>query len=722
MLPALAPVFDNNELTMSPSHLKYSAAALALAQAFAAHAQSASQAVPSVVVSGSRGTSAAIGGFTELPVLETPASLSTFSRTQLDDLQVRNTTDIMRYDASVSDSYNAVGYAEQFSIRGFALDNASSYRKDGFAIPGDTQIPLENKERVEILKGLSGLQAGVSAPGGLVNYVVKRPTAKPLRSATVGMSERGTLYAAGDLGGRFDDTRFGYRINAAAERLRSYVRGADGERQFASAAFDFRIAPNALLQVDMDYQHKSQVTAPGYQLLDGLYLPTGVSPRTLLNDQAWTKPVDTTSSNLGLRFEYRFNDAWHATVAANKHWFKRDDYTAFPYGYTPPEGATNVPAGCANGLYPGYCSNGDYDVYDYQSVGEKKTPLGVDALLQGRIDAARVRHDLTFGAGLTERHDYYGDYVYDYAGTSNIWHNVVVPPAPGNPHTGPVFERNSENERSLFAQDVVTLSDALSIHAGLRYVHVRRNGLAEHFLLPNAAVVLTPGQDWTVYASIAHGMEHGGAAPIETTNANQVLDPSRSKQFEIGTKTLLANGTTLSAALFDIRKGLEYTDVATSTYVRNGREIHRGLELQAEGRAAQDLRYLLSLIALNTKQEGTAQPDLEGKRVTNVPAFKSTAWVEYTLPQMPELKFNGSWQYAGKKPFDVQNQVFVPGYHVVNLGASYVLRTGATTVTLRAAVDNVFDRFYWRDVTPELGGYLLPGAPRLYRVSAQFDF
>jgi iron complex outermembrane receptor protein len=37
-------------------------------------------------------------------------------------------------------------------------------------------------------------------------------------------------------------------------------------------------------------------------------------------------------------------------------------------------------------------------------------------------------------------------------------------------------------------------------------------------------------------------------------------------------------------------------------------------------------------------------------------------------------------------------------------------------------VDNLFDKFYWRDVTPELGGYLLPGAPRTFRVSAQVDF
>jgi iron complex outermembrane receptor protein len=37
-------------------------------------------------------------------------------------------------------------------------------------------------------------------------------------------------------------------------------------------------------------------------------------------------------------------------------------------------------------------------------------------------------------------------------------------------------------------------------------------------------------------------------------------------------------------------------------------------------------------------------------------------------------------------------------------------------------VDNAFDKFYWRDVTQSLGGYLLPGAPRTFRLSAQIDF
>nr|WP_314545227.1 TonB-dependent siderophore receptor [uncultured Massilia sp.] len=706
--------------------LKYPLLACALVQAFPsfAMAQEASGPVAEVVVTGNRFVAtdrASVGGFGDAALFDTPLSITAIGRTQMQDLSIRSTTDAVRFDASVSDAYNAVGYAEQFSIRGFALDNNYSYRKDGFAIPGDTQIPLENKERIEILKGLTGLSSGIATPGGLINYVTKRPTNAPLRSATAEVSERGTLYGSLDLGGRFDDRRFGYRINAAAADLHSYVRGANGDRQFVSGAFDWQITPDALLQLDMDYQRKAQITAPGYQLIRNEVLPTGVSAKALLNDQPWTRPVTTKDSNLGLRFEYKLAPEWTATVAANKHWFKRDDYTAFPYG-------------CSNegdGYYPGFCANGDYDVYDYQSTGERKTPWGIQAQVQGRFATGAVQHALTVGTSYSERHDSFGDYVYDYVGYSNIWHPLVTPSVGPDRVTGPVFERRSDTESALFAQDIVKLSPQFTLHGGLRYVKIERDEYvgdssswvsSDHsFVLPRVALVYSPTQSWNVYASFNDGLQNGGIAPMETANQNQMLAPQRSRQFEVGTKAAMGDALTLSAALFQIRQGLEYTD-ADNAYVRNGRQTHRGIELSADGKAGTSLDWSLSLLALNTRQSGTGTESIDGKRVTDVPAFKSTAWVAYAVPQLPGLKVDGTWQYSGKKAFDVENRVFVPDYHVFGLGASYAMKMGTNSVTVRARAENLFDKFYWRDVTPALGGYLLAGAPRTFRLSATVDF
>ncbi|MDM5178727.1 TonB-dependent siderophore receptor [Massilia sp. DJPM01] len=702
---------------MSSPKFKQSVIALSIVQAFAfsVHAQTSSQAMPEVVVTGAKqlgADRASVAGFSDTPLLYTPATVVSISREQMQDYSIRNSTDAMKFDASVSDSYNAVGYAEQFSIRGFALNNGASYRKDGIAIAGDTQIPLENKERIEILKGLSGLQAGVTAPGGIVNYALKRPTAVPLRSVTVEARERGTVYGAVDLGGRFEDKRFGYRVNAAGERLRSYVKGADGERSFVSGAFDWQISPQALLQLDMDYQKKTQITAPGYQLIRGVALPANISPKTLLNEQPWTKPVDTRTSNIGLRFEYLINDAWRTTVTANKHEFKRDDFTAFPYG-------------CSNegeGFYPGYCSNGDYDVYDYQSVGERKSPLGAQALLQGKFATGAIGHELTFGATYLERSDKAGAYVYDYVGYSNIYNNLIVPPVDAARTTGPITERLNDHERGFVVQDILSLGAQFKLHTGLRHAAIKRNAATDtSFLLPNVALVYNPTPDWTIYGSLAHGMEHGGVAPKRTTNQFASLEPSRSKQVEFGVKAMVGDALSVSASVFSIVKGLEYTNAA-NTFVRSGEQKHNGLELAAQGKAGKDLKYSVSLMALDTQQEGTGTASLDGKRVTNVPKFKTATVLEYAVPAVAGLKVNGMWQYTGKKAFDIENKTMVPGYSVFNLGTAYATRIAGVSTTVRATVDNVADKFYWRDVTPELGGYLLPGAPRTVRVSAQFDF
>ncbi|MES2047792.1 MAG: TonB-dependent siderophore receptor [Pseudomonadota bacterium] len=713
---------------MSKSYFIPSIISISIAQAFAlapiayaqSNAQSNDSALAEVVISGTKGANDKVvktkaSGYLETALLDTPVSVTVFTQTQMQDLRIRQTSDAMKFDASVNDAYNAVGYAEQFSIRGFALDNSSSYRKDGFAIPGDASIPLENKERIEILKGIAGFQAGFATPGGILNYVTKRPTSATVRSVTVEASERGTMYGSADLGGMSADKQFGYRINAAGERLRSTIKGANGERQFVSGAFDWHLTSQALLQLDVDYQHKSQLSAPGFQLTNGTDLPSGISADTMLNDQPWAKPVDTRNSNLGLRFEYQINADWHASVAANKHEFKRDDFTAFPYGC----GAEN--------LYPGYCANGDYDVYDYQSPNESKSQIGTQALINGKFATGAIKHEFAAGVSSSQRKDYFGDYVYAWAGVSNIFKPVVVVPDPSN-KPGPVLLRRTDNERSVFLQDAITLTDNFTLHAGLRELRIERTQQTDqahfqhNYLLPSIALALKPAANWSTYLAFTQGLEHGGLAPFDPNKAEQVfLNPSKSRQFELGVKAELSQDLSLSAAVFRINKALEYID-GNGDFISNGEAIHKGLELSAQGKVSSDLKIGASLTALNARQENTGDATLDGKRVTNVPKLKSTVYADYAFPQLKGLAVNANWQYAGSKAFSPDNTVSVPGYHVFNFGARYATQVAGRSATFRFNVDNARNSFYWRDVTQSLGGYLFPGAPRTYKVSAQFDF
>jgi iron complex outermembrane receptor protein len=179
------------------------------------------------------------------------------------------------------------------------------------------------------------------------------------------VSERGTLYGELDLGGRFEDRRFGYRINAAAADLHSYVRGADGERQFVSAAFDWQISAGrpAAARHGLPAQgpdHRARLPADPQR-----DLPTGVSAKMLLNDQPWTRPVDTQRQQPRPALRVPLAPDWRATVSRQQALVQARRLHRLPLRLQQR----------GRRLYPGYCSNGDYDVYDYQSVGERKTAV-----------------------------------------------------------------------------------------------------------------------------------------------------------------------------------------------------------------------------------------------------------------------------------------------------------------------------------------------------------
>jgi len=143
-----------------------------------------------------------VGGLGDTPLRELPLSATVIDRAQIEALGARRLADLTTTDPSVADAYNAPGYWDFLSVRGFVLDNRFNYRREGLPINAETTIPLDNKSRVEILKGTSGIQAGTSAPGGLVNYVVKRPTEQNLRQVQLELRDRGSALASLDLGGR----------------------------------------------------------------------------------------------------------------------------------------------------------------------------------------------------------------------------------------------------------------------------------------------------------------------------------------------------------------------------------------------------------------------------------------------------------------------------------------------------------------------------------------
>lgn len=675
---------------------------------------------------GYRATQAKVAGPGAAPLLDTPASVSVFTQALLQDRQARLLSEVLRNDASVGEAYAPVGYYENFTVRGFSLNAGNSYRINGHSIAGEQNVALENKQQVELLKGVSGLQGGIAEPGGVVNYQTKR--AEDVRSVTVATNEHGERYIATDLGGWFGAERqFGLRANLAHEDIRSYVAHADGQRDFASLALDWNISERATLQLDAEYQTREQRSVPGYQLLGGTALPHDASPRKRLGHQSGSNPVGIDSLNFGGRFEYRFSDAWTGSLSASRSRVVIDDYSSFAWGCY---GA----ASCAGEAVPNHFSaEGDYDIYDYRSPDDTRRNDEVEAALSGRFSTGSLEHELTFGSSALRRTvDTRGTF-NEFVGSGNIYQtpDTFALADKALPHTE---RRLDSRQYGLFVNDRIRFDEHWQVVAGARQVYLDEQAWREDgsdlrhtrrsLVLPQAALIYKPQDNLSLYTSYSKGLALGGTAAWFTNNAGEILAPSVSRQLEAGIKYDLSR-MSLTAALFQIRKAYQYARPegdGTFTYVEQGEQKNVGLELGANGHLTERLQIAASVAAIRARVQDSGTATYEGHQALNVPRYRGSLQADYSLP-LPGLALLGGVQYSAAKYADRQGQVEAGGYALFNAGARYSTRLSGYDTVWRLSVDNLFDKRYWRDVGEYLGDdYLFPGAPRTAQLSATVNF
>jgi iron complex outermembrane receptor protein len=669
------------------------------------------------------------GSFGAAPLRDTPASITAITRAQIDDRQPRSLSELVRGDAAVNDNYAPVGYYQDIAIRGFPLDLATGFRFNGMMMSAEQLPSLEGKERVEVLKGLGGLEAGVVEPGGLVNYVSKRPA--EVRNLTLGTDSHGSSYEALDLGTWFTP-RFGLRVNAANEKTHSYIEHANGRRSFVSLAADWKLSDDDTLMLDTDYSTSGQRSASGYQLLGGSVVPRHPSRSRLLGYQPWQRPVGIHSSNTSLRYLHRFNDAWNLQLSAGHSRTAIDDNVAFAYGCF-------YAAACASGDTPGYffAPNGDYDVYDFRSPDDTRVNDEVRASLNGSFDTGSFSHELVVGATAFRRTQDGRPYVYDYVGTANIDDHVVpvFDPSPNQP--GASMRQLTSWQRTLFALDRVHLSDTWQVLAGARLVRLHErtyddDGVLERDTrltrtLPQAAVLWQPARTVTTYVSYGEGLSLGREAPYWTSNGGTILAPLHSRQMEAGVKYAVNDALDLQAAVFRIRQPYQFARPDDSaegfTFQQRGQEVHQGIELNLAGQATSNLRLTASANVIRARAQDTGTPAYENHQVVNVPRWRTAVYADYSLPWLPGVAVLGGWRYASSNVATPDGGTRVPGYHVFDAGVRYATSVGGHAMTWRLSIDNVFNHFYWRD-TGSSGGdsYLFPGMPRLARLSMTYAF
>lgn len=677
-------------------------------------------ALQTITITGrSGGNSSSLAGFGDVSLARAPFSATVITTAQLVDAGISGLGDLTRLDAGATDAYNAPGYWGLMAVRGFTLDPQFNIRRDGLPINAETATPLANKRSVELLKGTTGLQAGTSAPGGLLNLSVKRPAGR-LRHASLSWQEQDTRTAAIDIGD--GDARFGWRVNAEYAHLRPQIDDNRGHRRLLALAADAEPVEGTLLEGELEYSLQSEPSTPGFSLL-GPRLPDArdIDPRTNLNNQSWQLPMVMQGRVGSLRLTQTLPQDWQFVAHAMRQRLDSDDRIAFPFGCS------------AENDYTRYCSDGSFDLYDFRSDGERRTTDALSLSLQGRLRLAGIEHKLGMGVLHTRHRARFNRLAYNWVGVGRIDGSVMLP---GDP--SPSDENTDRDQRSteLHLQDQLALTQRLGLWLGVRHTRLDRRSVrtdgsnptayTQSFTTPWVAATYALSAQTLAYASWGEGIESTVTPNLDLyRNAGQALPALRSRGTELGIKQR-GDALDWSAALFDLRRpewaDLGACDLALSCMRQaDGISRHRGLEAEAEWRrGAWSLRG--SALLMQARRLGSKQPGLNGQQPTNVPERSLKLQAAYNVAAVPGLALLGFVTHEGQRMVLPDNSIHTPGWTKVDLALRYRQALAKGSVVWRLGVENAANHRAWKESPYQFGhAYLYPLAPRTWSLSAQIS-
>lgn len=718
--------------------------------------------VPRVVVEAQRDASAyreaSVNELSSASWSETPVSASVIDADRLQQLGANSLSSAIRGEPSVGDDYNTFGYVENVQVRGFKLNEYLNFRRDGLPASNHVPFALENKQSIEIVQGLAGVLGGDAAPGGVLNFVLKRPTDTTLRVLDAEYSERGSRKAQGDFGGRWDGQRYGYRVNLAVEDRHPAADNAWSRRVFGSAFLDWRVQPGTVVEFEFEHQGVQQISVPGYSLLYvphqspisasgagvASVVPAPIDPRINLNAQPWSQPFQSRETSGSLRLSQRFavgRQVWEWGARLSEQRSVTNDRIAFPDGCNGFGSFASQPV-----VYPGMCQfNGHtlFDLYQYISDDERRDMRVLDSYLHGHLALGGVDQELRLDLRSTRYAERYPPFqTYNFTGVLDVFAPAALPPSPQALTANADLDLHLD-EASIF--DVLRLGARWSAWLGLRASRLSQEShldaadsagsseptaLRQNFATPFASLAFAPWNSGLAYLSGGEGVEIEQVPnrPLQFINPGQVLPALRSRQVELGFKQN-DDARGFSAALFQIDKPFS-DDLPPNTAgqvlrvggARHAR--HRGVELAGAWHAGAAWAFeakgtwldAVSTESLNAAWAGHATPD--------VPHLAAALRIDWLPPWVHGLGLSNRLTYAGHKAVLPDGSVDISSAWQWDLALRYVLTARAATWVCQAGIDNLTDRRYWRDAPTAPWGaqYLFPAAPRTARAGLQVRF
>ncbi|MBK1714906.1 TonB-dependent siderophore receptor [Rubrivivax gelatinosus] len=612
---------------------------------------------------------------------ETPQTVSVVTRQEMDDFGLTTIDEVMAHTPGVSIVTYDTERTEYFS-RGFAIQNFQydgiPMRRDSSYSAGNTLSDMAIYDRVEVLKGATGLLTGSGEPGATINLIRKKPTREFQGQASLGVGSWSDVRGQVDVGGAVDEAgRVRARGVAAYQQKESQLDGHERKTAVLYGVVEADLTPSTLLTVGADYQNNDpkRSTWGGIPIFaaDGSF-----------NDQS-------RSFNNGADWSHW--DQYTRTVFATvEHYFDNDWVLKAQFNHQ--INGYDAELGSAASGFPDPVNGSGVSTWEGKYVG-KTVADAVDVYASGPFQLLGRRHELVAGGSITKRRWTNRGY---WAGSTEIadygaWNGQL--PEPDWDALTPSRNRETTRENGLYGAVRWNLRDDLKLISGARVLNYDGPDIDESGVFtPYLGLVYDVDKRVSVYASGTTIFMPQSAQ----TEAGKTLDPQEGRNLEAGVKAEFFGGRlNASAAVFHLKQD-NYAE-ETGGLTPGGGTAYRaidgvstkGFELELSGQVAPNWQLHAGYSHKVSRQDGE-------KVSTLTPENQFSLFSSWQPAAVPGLKLGGGARWQDKTWGTVSHPTLgsvrhdVDGYWVVDAMASYRV---TPRLTARLNVTNLFDKKYY---------------------------
>ncbi|MFJ3260711.1 TonB-dependent siderophore receptor [Pseudomonas sp. NPDC086581] len=644
--------------------------------------------------SGSYAARATTIGKGEQKLKDIPQSVSVITRKQLDDQNITDLRDAVNHSTGLVGA-TGIGPGMVISSRGFQIDD---WQYDGVPIPRNFYVlgnwadqDLVFFDRVEILRGASGLLQGAGSPGGAINLVRKRGQHTPVATFTGKAGSWDHYGLQADVGGPLNEAgTLRGRMVADQNDTHSFTDYVWSKTTSLYGALDFDLSPDTTVGIgfsNTDLNSRPMVRGlPRYP--DGSDI--GFS-RSTYSGATWNRN-DIEQTTVYADLTHRFDDNWSFKAAAVRMREHNDSTHQRMHGEVQPDGS---------GL----------NFADWLTNFES-TKIGLDMYLNGHFEAFSLEQELVLGGNYSKytSDDFYARRFVPGGNIFDIDHHRPKPTlenilaSPGGNSTNAAYD---VRQKGLYSSWRVKLAEPLTAVLGGRvswydYAYKLPDDDYQDSMTETGEVTpyfgliyeLTP--EWSAYASYTDVFE-----PQSARDAQQkMLEPVIGSNYEVGLKGELLDGrvnTSLAVFRYD-QKNRAVIDEASGYacdgwYCSNasGKVRSQGIEAEVSGQVVRDLQLFAGYTYNTTKF--LDDPENKGRVFSQwTPKHMLRMWADYQLPGELNRVSTGLGFVTQSHTVSFDREFDVPGFTVWSARLGYRL---SQEIDLAVNANNLFDKRYY---------------------------